>query len=216
MMNWSASATPPSPEQEQVCADLEKIELSGHLLLGIINDILDLSKIEAGRETVQVQTFDVAAVMQDVSDALQPLAQQQGNLLEVHCPDDMRTACADLAKFRQSVLNLVNNALKFTDKGRVSVAVNRRSNGDGNWTEVQVTDTGIGISEEHLGMLFQPFSQVDGSVTRKFNGTGLGLAITKKFCQMMGGDITVESEPGHGSRFTMRVPDAIEAGSQPD
>ena len=110
-------------------------------------------------------------------------------------------AYADLAKFRQSVLNLVNNALKFTEKGRVSVAVNKLSNGDGEWTEVHVSDTGIGIGREHLSKLFQPFSQVDASATRKYNGTGLGLAISQKFCQMMSGDITVESEPGRGSRF---------------
>jgi len=104
------------------------------------------------------------------------------------------------------VLNLVNNALKFTERGRVSVAVNGLSNAEGEWIEVHVSDTGIGIGPEHLGKLFQPFSQVDGSATRKYNGTGLGLAISKKFCQMMGGDITVASEPGRGSRFSIRVP----------
>jgi PAS domain S-box-containing protein len=194
------------PEQVEVYGDLEKIERSGQLLLGIINDILDLSKIEAGRETVKPQQFDVAAVLQDVSNAVQPLARQQGNVLDIDCPEHARMAYADLPKFRQSVLNLVNNALKFTEKGRVSVAVNRLCNGDGEWTEVHVSDTGIGIGPEHLGKLFQPFSQVDGSATRKYNGTGLGLAISKKFCEMMGGDITVESEPGRGSRFSIRVP----------
>jgi signal transduction histidine kinase len=199
------------PEQVEVYGDLEKIERSGQLLLGIINDILDLSKIEAGRETVKAQTVDVAAVLQDVLNAVQPLARQQGNVLEIDCPEHARMAYADLPKFRQSVLNLVNNALKFTEKGRVSVAVNRLCNGDGEWTEVHVSDTGIGIGPEHLGKLFQPFSQVDGSATRKYNGTGLGLAISKKFCEMMGGDITVESEPGRGSRFSIRVPAGKEA-----
>jgi PAS domain S-box-containing protein len=194
------------PEQPEVLADLEKIERSGQLLLGIINDILDLSKIEAGRETVRAQTFDVAAVLQDVSNALQPMAREQGNVLEIDCPEHARMAHADLPKFRQSVLNLVNNALKFTERGRVSVVVDRLRDGGGEWTEVHVSDTGIGIGREHLGKLFQPFSQVDGSTARKYNGTGLGLAISKKFCQMMGGDITVESEPGRGSRFTMRLP----------
>jgi PAS domain S-box-containing protein len=200
------------PEQPEVLSDLEKIERSGHILLGIVNDILDLSKIEAGRETVKVQSIDVAAVLQDVSNAVQPLARQQGNVLEIDCPEHARLAYADLSKFRQSVLNLVNNALKFTERGRVSVAVNKVRNGEGEWTEVHVSDTGIGIGREHLGKLFQPFSQVDGSATRKYNGTGLGLAISKKFCQMMGGDITVESEPGRGSRFSIRLPAGREVG----
>ena len=199
-------------EQAEVRGDLEKIERSGQMLLGIIDDILDLSKIEAGRETVKAQTFDVAAVLQDVSNAVQPLARLQGNVLEIDCPEHARMAYADLSKFRQSVLNLVNNALKFTERGCVSVAVNKLRNGDGEWTEVHVSDTGIGIGREHLGKLFQPFSQVDGSATRKYNGTGLGLAISKKFCQMMGGDITVESEPGRGSRFSIRVPAGRDVG----
>jgi PAS domain S-box-containing protein len=194
------------PEQPEVLSDLEKIERSGYLLLGIINDILDLSKIEAGRETVKAQNVDVAAVLLEVASTLQPLARQQGNVLEIDCPEHARMAYADLSKFRQSVLNLVNNALKFTERGRVSVAVNRLRDGSGEWTEVHVSDTGIGIGREHLGKLFQPFSQVDGSTTRRYDGTGLGLAISKKFCQMMGGDITVESEPGRGSRFSIRLP----------
>ncbi|HUE21146.1 MAG TPA: ATP-binding protein [Bryobacteraceae bacterium] len=193
-------------EQEEVRGDLEKIERSGQMLLGIINDILDLSKIEAGRETVKAQQFDVAAVLQDVSHAVQPLARLQGDVLEIDCPDHARMAYADLPKFRQSVLNLVNNALKFTERGRVSVAVNKLRDADGEWTEVHVSDTGIGIGRDQLGKLFQPFSQVDGSATRKYDGTGLGLAISKKFCQMMGGDITVESELGRGSRFSIRLP----------
>jgi signal transduction histidine kinase len=194
------------PDQPEVLSDLEKIERSGQMLLGIINDILDLSKIEAGRETVKAQRIDVAAVLREVSNTLQPLARQQRNVLEIDCPEHARMAYADLSKFRQSVLNLVNNALKFTEGGRVSVAVNKLRNADGEWIEVHVSDTGIGIGREHLGKLFQPFSQVDGSATRKYNGTGLGLAISKKFCQMMGGDITVESEPGRGSRFSIRLP----------
>jgi len=201
------------PEQAEVQGDLGKIEYSGQLLLGIINDILDLSKIEAGRETVKQQQIDIAAVLRDVSDTVLPLARKQGNVLEIDCPEHARMACADLTKFRQSVLNLVNNALKFTEKGRVSVAVNRLRSGDGEWTEVHVTDTGIGIGREHLGKLFQPFSQVDGSATRKYNGTGLGLAISKKFCEMMGGDITVESELGRGSRFSIRLPAGSECGT---
>jgi PAS domain S-box-containing protein len=197
-----------SPQQKEVHADLEKIERSGQILLGIINDILDLSKIEAGRETVKPQNVDVGLVIDDVRNTVLPLARQQGNVLEVYCQDGDRIAYVDLSKFRQSVLNLVNNACKFTENGRISIAVNKLSNTAGEWTEVHVSDTGIGIAQEHLDRLFQPFSQVDGSATRKYNGTGLGLAISRKFCQMMGGDITVESQAGHGSRFSIRVPAA--------
>ena len=111
-----------------------------------------------------------------------------------------------LGGVRAGGLNLVNNALKFTERGRVSVTVNRLSNADGEWTEVHVADTGIGIAPQHLAKLFQPFSQVDGSATRKYDGTGLGLAISQKFCRMMGGDITVESASGRGSRFSIRLP----------
>jgi len=194
------------PHQEEVHSDLEKIERSGHILLGIVNDILDLSKIEAGRERVELQNVDVAALLEDVYNAVEPLARQQGNVVRIDCPEHARLAYADLPKLRQSVLNLVNNACKFTENGQVSVAVNKLRSGSGEWTEVSVSDTGIGIGAEHLGKLFQPFSQVDGSATRKYNGTGLGLALSKKFCQMMGGDITVASEPGRGSRFAIRVP----------
>ncbi|HLY19966.1 MAG TPA: ATP-binding protein [Bryobacteraceae bacterium] len=194
------------PEQEEVRADLEKIERSGHILLGIINDILDLSKIEAGRETLWPQNVDVALVLEDVCNAVRPLARRQGNVLEIDCPEYARWAFADLSKFRQSVLNLVNNACKFTEQGRVSVAVNRLRDAGSEWTEVHVSDNGIGIAPENLGKLFQPFSQVDGSATRKYNGTGLGLAISKKYCQLMGGDITVSSQAGRGSRFSIRLP----------
>ena len=199
-------------EEREVRADLEKIERAGHLLLGLVNDILDLSKIEAGRETVKAQSVDVAAVLQDVAVAVQPLARQQHNVLEIDCPEHARMAYADLSKFRQSLLNLVNNAMKFTERGRVSVTVDKLRDSGGEWTEVRVSDTGIGIGRAHLDKLFQPFSQVDGSATRKYDGTGLGLAISKKFCQMMGGDITVESEPGRGSRFSMRLPAGRDAG----
>ncbi len=199
------------PDQPEVLSDLEKIERSGQLLLGIVNDVLDLSKIEAGCETAKPQNIDVADVLQDVANAVEPLVRQQGNTLDISCPDPARLAYVDLPKFRQSILNLVNNALKFTEKGQVSVSVNRVRAESADWTEVHVADTGIGIARENLGNLFQPFSQVDGSATRKYNGTGLGLAISKRFCEMMGGDITVRSELGQGSCFTIRVP----AGSPP-
>ncbi|MFN7994767.1 MAG: ATP-binding protein [Bryobacteraceae bacterium] len=194
------------PEQVEVRGDLEKIERSGHNLLGIINDVLDISKIEAGREQVTMQNVDLSVVVRDVLHTVEPLARQQGNQVTVDCPPSARPAFADPAKLRQSILNLVNNACKFTQNGTVSVAIRRFPEDVAEWSEICVTDTGIGISPEHLDKLFQPFSQVDDSSTRKYNGTGLGLVISKKFCQMMGGDITVESKPGSGSRFTIRIP----------
>jgi signal transduction histidine kinase len=196
------------PGQPEVLSDLEKIERSGHILLGIINDVLDLSKIEAGRFEIDLGNVDVADVLTDVCNAVEPLARHQGNVVSRHCPEDARLAFADLPKFRQSLLNLVNNACKFTLNGQVSAAVSRLHGADRDWIEVRVSDTGIGIRPEDLGKLFQPFSQVDNSATRKYDGTGLGLAISKKFCQMMGGDIAVESEPGKGSCFSLRVPAA--------
>jgi signal transduction histidine kinase len=176
------------------------------MLLGIINDILDLSKIEAGRMELRMETFDVADVLRDVQSTVQPLAVQRGNRLEVGCPDEAREGYGDVAKFRQSLLNLVNNACKFTENGTVAITVKKVGHDRRAQLEVQVADSGIGIHPEHLGKLFQPFSQVDGSATRKYGGTGLGLAISRKFCQMMGGDITVESQLGRGSRFSIRIP----------
>ena len=132
--------------------------------------------------------------------------EQSGFQFEQKIDNNLPQVRVDREAIARSLLNLVNNALKFTERGRVAVAVNKLRDGAGEWTEVHVADTGIGISRENLDKLFQPFSQVDGSATRKYNGTGLGLAISKKFCQMMGGDITVESEPGRGSRFSIRVP----------
>ncbi|MGD0363224.1 MAG: ATP-binding protein, partial [Bryobacteraceae bacterium] len=203
------------PGQPEILSDLEKIERSGHILLGIINDVLDLSKIEAGRFEIDLRNVDVADVLTDVCNAVEPLARHQGNVVSLHCPEDARLAFADLPKFRQSLLNLVNNACKFTLNGQVSAAVSRLRGAERDWIEVRVSDTGIGIRPEDLGKLFQPFSQVDNSATRKYGGTGLGLAISKKFCQMMGGDIAVESEPGKGSCFSLRVPAADGRHPQP-
>jgi signal transduction histidine kinase len=186
--------------------DLLKIERSGHILLALINDILDLSKIEAGRMELHLEAFDVPGVLSDVQATVLPLALQQGNRLEVACGEEARQGYGDVAKFRQSLLNLVNNACKFTQNGTVAITAQKVHHGLQAVLEVQVADSGIGIRPEHLGKLFQPFSQVDASATRKYAGTGLGLAISRKFCQMMGGDITVESELGYGSRFSIRIP----------
>jgi PAS domain S-box-containing protein len=191
---------------EEFRPDLLKIERSGHILLAIINDILDLSKIEAGRMDLRMETFDVTDVLRDVQSTVQPLAMLRGNRLEIACREGAREGYGDVAKFRQSLLNLVNNACKFTENGKVAITVQRVQRDRREVLEIEVRDSGIGIHPDHLGKLFQPFSQVDASATRKYGGTGLGLAISRKFCQMMGGDIAVESELGRGSRFTMHIP----------
>ena len=197
-------------ESEPFRPDLQRIERSGHILLGIINDVLDLSKIEAGRMELNLETFSIRDVLRDVQSAVQPLAAKRGNQLDVACQEESREGYGDVAKFRQSLLNLVNNACKFTENGRVTIAVRTVCDGGRAWLETEVSDTGIGIAAEYLNKLFQPFSQVDGSATRKYGGTGLGLAISLKFCQMMGGGITVKSEPGRGSQFRMRIPEIAE------
>ena len=190
----------------EMLEDLSKIERSGQILLALINDVLDLSKVEAGKTQIEMRNVDVPEVLRDVRNAVEPLARQQRNVVRLECADDARIAYADLSKFRQSVLNLVNNACKFTENGEVDVRVARVAEAGRNWTEVRVKDTGIGIKSEHLARLFQPFSQLDPSCAGPHRGTGLGLAISQKFCRMMGGNITVQSAPGKGSLFALRIP----------
>ena len=186
--------------------DLEKIRTAGKQLLALINDVLDLSKIEADRIELYPETFDVAGMVQDVTTIMQPLAQKRGNTLTVQCAPDVGAMHSDLTKTRQCLFNLLSNASKFTHQGTISLDVARQSQDDQAWVSFRVTDTGIGMTREQLGKLFQPFSQGDASTTRQFGGTGLGLAITKRFCEMLGGEIRVESEQGEGTTFSMRVP----------
>ncbi len=185
--------------------DLGKIHGAAKHLLALINDVLDLAKIESGKLDLVPETFDVPAMIRDVVTTIQPLAQKNADRLEVECPDDLGSMHADPTKVRQSLFNLLSNACKFTENGVVRLEVSRDGS-DGDRFVFRVTDTGIGMSPEHLGKLFKPFSQVDPSATRRFGGSGLGLAITRHFCQAMGGDIAVESAPGVGSAFTIRLP----------
>jgi signal transduction histidine kinase len=191
---------------ETFVSDLEKIHVSGKHLLTLINDILDLSKIEADRMELYLETFDVASMVKDVVSAVQPLVEKNANTLEVHRADDLGTMHTDLTKVRQSLFNLLSNAAKFTEGGTIRLDVTRVPVDGVDWFTFSVRDTGIGMTPEQMGKLFQAFSQVDASTTRKYGGSGLGLAITKRFCQMMGGDISVESEYGVGSTFTIRLP----------
>jgi hypothetical protein len=190
---------------------LERVIRAGRHLLALINDILDLSKIEAGKMDLHLESFDIAQLVEDVIKTIQPLAEKSGNELTVSCPAGAGAMHADQTRVRQALLNLVSNANKFTERGKVTVSVRRASEGGRDWITAAVADTGIGMTPEQVARLFQEFVQADASTTRRYGGTGLGLAISRRFCQMMGGDITVESEVGRGSTFTIRVPAEVVA-----
>jgi signal transduction histidine kinase/CheY-like chemotaxis protein len=186
--------------------DLDKIRSSGKHLLGLINDVLDLSKIEAGKMEISLETFDVADVVMAAAAMVRPLVEKNGNTLDVAIQEDIGTMHADLTRVRQILLNLLSNASKFTSAGRVSLAAPRGKLDGREEIVFTVRDTGIGMTPEQIKRLFQPFTQADPSTTRKYGGTGLGLSITQRFCQLMNGSIEVESEPGAGSTFTARLP----------
>jgi signal transduction histidine kinase len=199
-------------------ADLNKIRRAGKHLLSLINDILDLSKIEAGKMTLFVEEIDVASLVTEVATTIQPLVERNSNKLEIHVAPDCDRIRADLPKIRQTLLNLLGNATKFTERGRITLSVRRvkrtlsseeADRAADNSTErihFSIEDTGIGMTSEQQGKLFQPFSQTDTSTTRKYGGTGLGLAISRRFCQLMGGDISVTSDAGQGSTFIVDLP----------
>ena len=189
--------------QDEFLPDLAKIRDAGRHLLGLINDILDLSKIEAGKMDLYLEEVDLAGLVEEVRSIVEPLAAANGNRLEIICPAALGALHTDRTKLKQSLLNLLSNAGKFTHRGRVMLEVRPA----GSEISFIVSDTGIGMTEEQQGRLFQAFSQADASTTRQYGGTGLGLAITKHFCEMLGGDITVESSPGQGSTFTITLPD---------
>ncbi len=201
---------------EEFVPDLYKIRTSGRHLLSLINDILDLSKIEAGRMELYLETFDVASLIEEVVNTVLPLVEKNDNILEVNCDDELGNMRTDQTKVRQGLFNLLSNAAKFTEAGTIRLEVERRKRAYADWLIFRVSDTGIGIEPEQIEKLFQAFSQADVSTTRKYGGTGLGLTITKVFCQMMGGDILVESELGIGSTFTIRLPvDVAEHKAEP-
>ncbi len=193
-------------DQAESVADLKKIHGAGKHLLGLINDILDLSKIEAGKMDLYLETFDVREMIDGVVATITPLVEKNGNALAVDCPEGVGAMHGDLTKVRQALFNLLSNASKFTEKGTVALAVARERVDGADWLDFRVTDSGIGMTSEQVARLFQPFMQADASTTRKYGGTGLGLTITRRFCQMLGGDVSVESEPGKGSTFAIRLP----------
>jgi signal transduction histidine kinase/HAMP domain-containing protein len=196
-------------ELDNFVSDLEKICAAGRHLLALINEVLDLSKIEAGKMELYLETFDVATVIQDVISTVQPLVAKNTNILEVHAAHDIGSMHADLTKVRQSLFNLLSNAAKFTKQGNITLNAARETVDGAGWVTFSVSDTGIGMTPEQMEKLFQAFSQADASTARTYGGTGLGLVVTRRFCQMMGGDIAVESEYGVGSTFTIRLPTTV-------
>jgi len=189
---------------------LERILRAAQHLLALINDILDLSKIEAGKMEMHVESFSIGSLIEDVVTTIRPLVEKNGNRLHVECPADLGTMRADPTRVRQALLNLTSNAAKFTEGGLITITATRRRQDDGDWVTVAVADTGIGMTAEQTAKLFQDFMQGDASTSRKYGGTGLGLAISRRFCRLMGGDITVQSAPGHGSTFTISLPATVE------
>ena len=185
---------------------LQRISRAGKHLLQLINEVLDLSKIEAGKLEINYEMIDVAALVHDLVGEVEPLAAKNANRFVVECPPDIGTVHSDPTRLRQIILNLLSNACKFTEHGRVSLSVSRSRSNGGEFLAARVADTGIGMTEEQLAKLFQEFSQADSSTTRKYGGTGLGLAISDRLCRIMGGTIEVESKVGVGTTFSMRLP----------
>ncbi|HEX9791610.1 MAG TPA: response regulator [Kiloniellales bacterium] len=192
--------------QQALIPDLIKIHGAGKHLLNLINDILDLSKIEVGKMDVFIEEFDVATLLSEVVAVIEPLAARNKNRLSVEQAPDIGKMRSDQTKVRQNLFNLLSNACKFAKGGDVRLSAKRIVRDDGNWLEFTVSDTGIGMTPEHLGKIFVAFTQADASTTKRFGGTGLGLAITRHFCHLLGGDISVESEEGKGSTFTILLP----------
>jgi len=193
--------------------DLQKIQNAGKHLLGLINDILDLSKIEAGKMSLYLEDFDIAEMIRDVAATVQPLVAKNANRLGVNCPEGVGRMHADVTKVRQTLFNLLSNACKFTERGTIELTVERQEER----ILLRVRDTGVGMTSEQQSRLFEAFTQADASTSGKYGGTGLGLAISRRFCRMMDGDLYCESEPGRGSTFTVVLPlhvvDAVAAES---
>lgn len=186
--------------------DLNKIHSAGRHLLELINSVLDISKIEAGKMETFLEPFDVREVVQNVCEIAKPLVNKNGNQLVLAADAPLGMMISDRTKLRQSLFNLISNATKFTKQGVITLRVRRTNTEDGRWMLFSVTDTGIGMTPAQLEKLFHPFSQADASVSSKYGGTGLGLSITKQFCELLGGSITVESEYGKGTTFSIRLP----------
>ena len=195
--------------QEQAVQDLQKINGAGKHLLSLVTDVLDLSKIEAGKMELFNQVFDLSELIDEAVAICRPLCAKNANELIVERTGELGEVEGDITKLRQAVLNLLSNATKFTKHGRITLTAAREPRRGGDWISIAVSDTGIGISRDNLGKLFQNFSQAETWTSSKYGGTGLGLSLTQKLCRLMGGEVTVESELGQGSRFTIRLPASL-------
>jgi signal transduction histidine kinase/DNA-binding response OmpR family regulator len=195
---------------EAVASDLRKIRGSGKHLLALINDVLDLSKIEAGKSDLYLESFEISPMIDDVVATIDSVIRKKENTLRVEVDGSLTAMRADLTKVRQALFNLLSNAAKFTERGVISLEVTKEMVDGADWVRFAVSDSGVGVAAEKLEHIFDEFSQADDSTTRDFGGTGLGLAITRRFCQMMGGDISVVSTLGEGSTFTMRLPSRVQ------
>jgi signal transduction histidine kinase/CheY-like chemotaxis protein len=201
-------------------ADLRKVHGAGRHLLALINDILDLSKIESGKMELLLETFEIGSLLEDVASTIHPLVEKNHNHLEVRGAAQAGTMHADVTRLRQVLFNLLSNACKFTERGSIVLEVAREGGEESDEVVFRLTDSGIGMTPEQQSRLFEAFMQADASTSRRFGGTGLGLAISRRFCRMMGGDIAVASEPGRGSTFTVRlpatVPEHVARGPEPE
>ncbi len=194
---------------DEFVPDLEKINVAGRHLLALINDILDLSKIEAGKMELFLESFDLAAMVDEAASTIRTVVEKNANALHIEIAPDLGMMHADQIKVRQGLFNLLSNAAKFTHEGKITLDAGRKMMDGREWVVFRVADTGIGLSADQIVKLFQDFTQADTSTTRKFGGTGLGLALTRRFCQMMGGDVTVHSKAGEGSVFTILLPAVV-------
>jgi signal transduction histidine kinase/CheY-like chemotaxis protein len=195
--------------------DLKRIQAAGKHLLSLINDVLDLSKVEAGKVELYAEDTEVRRLIEDVVSTVQPLAEKNSNALVLNVSPRVGTIRTDVTRLRQCLFNLLSNACKFTQQGQITLRVRRQHVKGEDWIWFAVTDSGVGISEEQQTRIFEPFQQADQSTTRQYGGTGLGLAITRRLCQMMGGDVSVKSAPGQGSTFAIRIPTTLQAKSVP-
>jgi len=191
---------------ENAASDLKKIHSAGTHLLSLINDVLDLAKIEAGKMDLYLETFEVSIMVEDVVSTIETLVKKNDNQLRVTVDAAIGEMRADITKVRQALFNLLSNAAKFTHEGVIGLVVQPEQKNGVNWIRMSVSDSGIGIPPEKIDHVFDEFSQADETTTRDYGGTGLGLPISRRFCQMMGGDITVETVMGEGSTFMIRLP----------
>jgi signal transduction histidine kinase len=199
---------------EKAQEPLRRIQAAGTHLLGLINQVLDLSKIEAGKLELNPQTVNLSPLIEEVIGTARQLAEQNQNRLVVEAPDDLGVLTVDPMRLRQILLNLLSNACKFTKQGDVALRARRLVDGR-DWIELAVADSGIGMTAAQQSKLFEEFTQADASTVQRFGGTGLGLAISRKLARMMGGDVTMTSEPGKGSVFTMRLPGGADSQARP-